>query len=182
MQYPSDSSQWFVLRDLKRANAKTPAYKFLSGIGFEVFTPMHWVMRVSPKGGKTREYIPFIPGLLFAKSVRSELDKVIEKTETLQYRFVKGAPQNTPMIVPMDDMERFMRAVTTSRDTCIYYTPDEVTPEMLGKKVMIVGGALDGTVGHLLKRRGSKKKRLVLQIKDALVASVEFESDYIQLV
>ena len=34
--------QWFVMRDLKRSNAKLPAYKMLSDLNFEVFTPMTW--------------------------------------------------------------------------------------------------------------------------------------------
>ena len=31
---------WYVMRDLKRANAKLPAYKQLLNEHFEVFTPM----------------------------------------------------------------------------------------------------------------------------------------------
>ena len=34
--------QWFVMRDLKRPNAKLPAYQQLIEDGFEVFTPMRW--------------------------------------------------------------------------------------------------------------------------------------------
>ena len=32
---------WYVMRDLKRPNAKLPAYKQLSDEHIEVFTPMH---------------------------------------------------------------------------------------------------------------------------------------------
>lgn len=181
MQLRSDNAQWFVLRDLKRANAKLPAYKLLSEAGFETFTPMRWVVKDNIRGVKTRQYLPFIPSLLFAKSIKSDLDPIVAKTETLQYRFVKGAPPSTPMIVPTDDMERFIKAVTCG-EGCIYYTPEEITPDMIGRRVMIVGGALDGTVGNLLKRRGSKKKRLILQLRDTLIASVEVEPDYIRFV
>lgn len=174
-----EERQWFVLRDLKRPNSKTPAYKVLPELGFEVFTPMHWVVKDNHKGGKTRLYIPFIAGLLFANSVKSQLDEVIDKTETLQYRFVKGAAQNTPMVVPTQEMANFINAVTESQN-CTYYSPEEITPDMFGKKVRVVGGFLDGTVGYLMKRQGSKKKRLLLTIKDTLVASVEIESVLIQ--
>lgn len=33
---------WYVMRDLKRPNAKLPAYKQLSDEHLEVFTPMQW--------------------------------------------------------------------------------------------------------------------------------------------
>ncbi len=173
--------QWFVLRDLKRPNSKTPAYKVLPELGFEIFTPMHWVVKNKPDGSKTRLYLPFISGLLFVNSVKSRLDEVINKTETLQYRFAKGGPQNTPMVVPVKEMENFINAVTESQN-CIYYSPEEITPDMFGKRVKIVGGTLDGTVGYLMKRQGSKNKRLILSIKNMLVASVVIESGFIQFV
>lgn len=141
---------------------------------------MHWVLKDSPKGGKEKKFLPFIPSLLFVRSLKQNLDEVVGKIDTLQYQFVKGAPQNTPMIVPMDDMERFKKAVELS-ESCTYFAPEEITPEMYGKRVRIMGGALDGSIGHLLKMRGSKKKRLLLQLKGLLVASVEIESGYIQL-
>lgn len=172
---------WFVLRDLKRPNAKAPAYKSLPELGFETFTPMHWVMRNNPGGGQTRHYVPFIHGLLFAKSVRAQLDPVIDKTETLQYCFLKGL-QKTPMTVPTDEMERFIKAVTAEHSACVYYSPADVTPDMIGKQVKIKGGAMDGAVGFLMKKRGSKKKRLMMQIKGLLVASVEITDGFIELI
>jgi hypothetical protein len=41
---------WYVMRDLKRPNAKLPAYKQLSDEHLEVFTPMQW--RLKLKNGK----------------------------------------------------------------------------------------------------------------------------------
>ena len=55
---------WFVMRDLKRTNAKLPAYKLLEDEHFEVFTPMK--ERLSIRGGKrVREKVPFIQDLFF---------------------------------------------------------------------------------------------------------------------
>lgn len=176
-----DTPCWFVLRDLKRPNAKYPAYKALPELGFQTFTPMHWVLKKKPDGGKTRVYEPFIHGLLFAKSLRSELDEVIDRSETLQYCFVKGK-QRTPMVVPMDEMERFIGVVTAEQSSCIYYSPDEVSPEMFGKKVLIVGGPLDGAIGDLITKRGSAKKRLMLQLDGLLVASVEIKEGLIKFI
>jgi len=173
--------QWYVLRDLKRPNSKTPAYKVLPELGFEVFTPMHWVLKNTPNGGKTRLYRPYIPNLLFAKALKPELDEIVEKTETLQYQYLKGAPKNTPMIVPTEDMTRFINAVTSTRN-CTYFTPEEISPDMIGKDVMIKGGPLDGQVGRLMKMRGSRKKRLIIALKGIIVAVVEVEPEYIQMV
>lgn len=56
---------WYVMRDLKRANAKLPAYKQLSNENFEVFTPMK--EQLSVRGGKRiREDVPFIRDLFLS--------------------------------------------------------------------------------------------------------------------
>lgn len=175
-----DAAQWYVLRDLKRPNSKTPAYKVLPEMGIEVFTPMRWVLKVNAQGAKSRQYLPIIPSLLFARSRREELDPIVDRIETLQYQFVKGAPRNTPMVVPTDDMARFIRVVSVSQ-ACTFYAPDELLPDMIGRNVMIKGGPLDGTVGRLLKIRGSRKRRLLVSLKGLIVAAVEVAPEYIQL-
>lgn len=179
---PADSGrrQWFVMRDLKRANAKNPAYAMLAEMGFEVFTPM--TTRVSIRGGKKeRKEVPFIQDLLFVKSSREELDPVVRRTETLQYRFLKGHAYGTVMTVPDREMDMFIvavRSVTTPR----YYHLDEITPEMYGTQVRIIGGTLDGYNGTLLKIHGSRKKRLIITIPQLIAATVEVDPAYIQLV
>lgn len=63
---------WYVMRDLKRANAKLPAYKQLLNEHFEVFTPMK--EQLSVHGGKrTREEVPFIQDLLFVHDTQEAL-------------------------------------------------------------------------------------------------------------
>ncbi len=176
----TEAPQWYVLRDLKRPNSKTPAYKVLPELGFEVFTPMRWVLKDNPGGGKTRMYLPYIQSLLFARSLRPALDAVVRKTATLQYQFVKGAPRHTPMVVPTADMTRFISAVRASQ-SCVYYSPDEISPDIIGREVVIKGGPLDGFQGKLLKMRGSRKKRLIVELKGIVVAAVEVAPEFIQL-
>lgn len=61
------------MRDLKRANAKLPAYKQLLNEHFEVFTPMK--EQLSVHGGKrTREEVPFIQDLLFVHDTQEAID------------------------------------------------------------------------------------------------------------
>lgn len=40
-QENEEEVRWFVMRDLKRTNAKLPAYKLLDGKKMEVFVPMN---------------------------------------------------------------------------------------------------------------------------------------------
>ena len=171
-------TEWFVLRDLKRANAKLRAYQWLSEMGFEVFTPL--VTKLATRHGRRiRLTVPAISDMLFVHSTRELLDPVIAKTDTLQYRYLKGGAYQQPMVVRDDDMARFI-AATQCSDGPIYYTPDEITPDMLGRKVMIIGGPMDGYEAILVKTRGTRKRRVFVEIPTLLAVSTEILPEYIQ--
>ncbi len=173
-----ESVKWYAMRDLKRHNAKEPAYKLFEGKGIEVFTPMKWLL-VTKKGKRTRVEVPFIPDLLFVRDSKQNLDSIVKRTETLQYRYVKGG-YCVPMVVPDADMERFIHAVKSS-ESPKYFLPEEVTPQMCGRRIRIVGGPLDTYEGSLLTTRGSKVKRLVIKLGDFLAAGVEVNPEFIEL-
>lgn len=170
---------WFVMRDLKRFNAHLPAYKLLESLGVTYYTPMHWVL-VTRGGQKKREYRPFIPDLLFVYETRKNLDIIVSKNPTLQYRFVKGGAYREAMVVPQAEMNRFIHAVGSVGNPR-YYLPSEITSDMCKRRIRIVGGNLDGYEGRLLSVRGSRIKRLLVELSNYLVAAVEVNPEYIQL-
>lgn len=170
---------WFVMRDLKRTNAKLPAYKLLEDEHFEVFTPMK--ERLSIRGGKrVREKVPFIQDLLFVHDTKEAIDPIVNKIPTIQYRFQKGGGYGKPMTVPNQDMERFIHAVNVSENPR-YYLPCELLPAMCGRDICIVGGPLDGYEGKLLTVRGSKTKRLLVELPNFFSVGVEVCPEYIKL-
>ncbi|MCC8071204.1 MAG: UpxY family transcription antiterminator [Bacteroidales bacterium] len=175
-----EEMQWFVLRDLKRPNALRPAYKMLAEEGLEVFTPKRWIIR-TVRNKRERLLVPVIPDLLFAHSSRSELDPIIHQTSTLQYRFFKGGGYGEPMRVATREMERFIMAVSTS-DSPRYYTPEEITSAMIGRKIRIIDGPMNGYEGRLLNIRGSRKKRLMVELPNILTVAVEVNPEYIEFV
>ena len=85
-----------------------------------------------------------------------------------------------PMTVRESDMEQFILAVGSSEEPR-YYSPEEITPSMYRRRVKMVGGRLDGCEGYLLSTRGSRVRRLLVELPELLAASVEVEADYIQL-
>lgn len=174
-----DRLQWFVMRDLKRRNAKLPAYKLLDGLVTKVFTPMEWRL-VARNGKRIKEQVPFMQDLLFVYDTRQAVDPIVEKYDTVQYRYVRGG-YKIPMTVRETDMQRFIHAVESTENPR-YYTLEEISPDMVGRKVYIVGGPLDGYEGHLQKIQGAHVKRLFVEIPNLLAAAVEVQPEYIQLV
>lgn len=177
---PATGKKWYVLRDLKRPNAKERAWQTLDEReNMEVFTPKRWTLCME-KGRRTPKEVAVIPDLLFVHETRDTLDLVVGRTETLQYRFRKGGARNEPLVVPDGAMERFINAVR-STDSPKYYTMQEITPDMHRRRIRIVGGPLNGYEGYLLTTRGSRKKRLLVEIPDLIAASVEVNPEFIQI-
>ena len=91
------------MRDLKRNNAKLPAYQMLGEMGIEVFTPLIWKLVVR-QGKRIPVEVPFMQDLLFVHESHKVLDPIVERTSTLQYRFIRDG-KRTPMTVRNADME-----------------------------------------------------------------------------
>ena len=172
----NDRLQWFVMRDLKRRNAKLPAYKLFDNLKIRFFTPMVWRL-VTRHGKRIKEEVPFIQDLLFVHDTRQVVDPIVEKYDTVQYRYVRGG-YKIPMTVREADMQRFINAVNSTENPQ-YYKPKEITPDMIGRKVRIVGGPLDGYEGNLQKMQGARTRRLFVELPNLLAAAVEVQPEYI---
>ena len=85
------------------------------------------------------------------------------------------------MTVSEAEMNRFIQAVR-STESPRYFMPEEITPSMLGRPIRMIGGSLDGYEGTLLTVRGSKVKRLLVELPGLLTVGVEVDPDYIQFV
>ena len=165
------------MRDLKRSNAKQPAYQYLQEKNIQVFTPMKW--HLSQVNGKSvRREVPYVQDLLFVHEERKRLDPIVESTPTLQYRWLRNTWRK-PMTVPGCRDGTFHPCHPIFFTQILFARRDY--PAMLRRRIRIVGGLLDGCEGTLLTVRVSKGKRLLVQIPDLLSVAVEVNSEYIQL-
>lgn len=174
---------WYVLRDLARPNAKRPAYKQLQEMPEMkdcFFVPLKQQVFVE-FGKRVVRFVPFMTDLLFVHKSREELDPIIRKMNLLQYRYVRGGKQYEAMTVRHKDFEKFKQAIEQT-DNVEYFSYEEVSPRIYGKQIRIIGGRLNGFEGRLMSKRGSKYKRLLIDLKECnLSAAFQVESEYIQL-
>lgn len=173
-----EQKRWYVMRDLKRANAGNAAFRLLEEAGLEVFTPREWRVRTR-RGKRVRECVAVLPDLLFVHASREELAPYLEKIPTLQYRYLRGG-YCRPMVVADAEMERFIRAAALSEEPR-YYLPDEITGAMRFRHIRVVGGPLDGYEGRLLSVRGSKVRRLMVELPGFLSVAVEVSPEMVEV-
>ncbi len=170
----SEPSFWYVLRDLKRPNAKKRAYQELQEeryqLGGCVFTPIQ-----QPANQ------PFLPDLVFVRATRAQLDPIVRSIGTLQYCYVKGCKQNDPLKIDNERMSQFLRAVSQSCEVD-FLKPEEASPARFSKQIRLVDGPLSGTEGRLWSRRGSRVKRLLLDLPGLLTAAIAVDPHSIQLI
>lgn len=167
---------WFVLRDLKRINAREPAYKLLTNKGFKVFTPMEWHIR-EVAGQQIKTGKPILPDLLFVHTTDEDLEPLVARTPTLQFRFIKGG-YHKKMTIKEDEMTRFITAVENA-EAVDFFTPENITPNMIGKKVRIAEGPLCGCEVPLLKVQGARKKKILIKLSSVLYATLVVEPNQI---
>ena len=175
---------WYVLRDLARPNAKNPAYKQLQAMPEMkdcVFVPLKQHV-FTEFGKRVVRYVPYMPDLVFVHKSREELDPIVSKIGLLQYRYVRGGKQFEAMRVRHKDFEAFRNAVEGTENV-EYYSYDEVSPLLYGKQIRIIGGRLNGVTGRLMSKRGSKSKRLLIDLQECnLSAAILVETEYIQII
>lgn len=160
--------QWFVMRAYKR---EADAESYLQSHGFATFVARRWELRTY-HGRRQRKLVPAIPGVIFVRGDRDELQQAKQSGESAQGRAGKPlnlqwlmhpANDNSPMTVPEAEMESFI-AVARSMETDIrYYSPGEIALDR-GERVRIIGGQFDGIEGTLLHPLGRRSQRVYLTI------------------
>ena len=170
---------WYAMRDLSRPHSRTPAYKLLTEEKVTFFTPMTKKTSVR-RGKRIISEVPFIHDLIFIHDCSKNIDILLHKLKRLQYRFQKGF-KNKRIIVPEEEMTSFLEFVNSSPSSQ-YISSDEITPNMIGAHVKILKGELAGYEGNLLAIKGSKKKRLLVQLPQLLAAAVEIDSDSFEII
>ena len=127
-------------------------------------------------------FVPYMPDLVFVHKSKEELDPIVRKMELLQYRYVRGGKQYEAMSVRAKEFEKFREAVEQT-DNVEYYSYEEVSPQIYGKQIRIIGGRLNGFEGRLMSKRGSKYKHLLIDLEECnLSAAIQVETELIQLV
>ena len=129
---------------------------------------------------RVREEVPFIQDLLFVHETRKNLDAVVKKDPD------PSVPLVTQHLAGADGRCRRGHGTFHPCRECHripkYYLPEEITPAMYGRRIRIVGGPLNEYEGSLLTTRGSKVKRLLVELKGFLAVGVEVDPEYIQLI
>lgn len=170
---------WFAMSAPYRREMK--AKFFLDGKKIENFVPMRYEIIEKRDGSKKRELVPAVHNLIFVRTSKNIIKQLKQGVDFLQFRTFPLNGKNIPIIVPDKQMNMFIAATNSNNEQLVYLKPEELQAGK-GTKVRIHGGAFDGIEGLLVKIRGKRNKRVVVQVEGITsVALAEITPDLIEI-
>ena len=169
---------WFAMSATFQGEMKMKVS--LEELGFACYVPMKQKQR--RRGNKILRVIePAISNLIFVYATKDEIQEVKRKFPRLQYHTYFENGRNVPIVVPQRQMENFIKATSVEGQELTYLTLDEIDLKE-GTRISVIGGPLDGVEGVFMKVKGSRAKRLVVQLQVLSVfVAVEVSPDLIKI-
>lgn len=174
-----DKVVWFAMSSPYRRELKAKFY--LDGKNIENFVPMRYEIVKKRSGTKKRELVPAIHNLIFVHTSKNIIKQLKQGVDFLQFRTVPQNGKNIPIIVPDKQMKAFIAITESKNEELLFLRPDELQAEK-GTRVRVHGGTFDGTEGLLVKIRGKRNRRVVVEIEGvASVVLAEISPDLIEI-
>lgn len=165
---------WFAMRATYRRELE--AKRLLEEEQLQTFIPMRYVPVRGNK--KKRELVPVIHNLIFVYAEPSHIQRIKKEIPFLQYMVDMRSREK--IIVPEDQMKRFIAVAGTYHDHLLYFLPEEVDLTK-GTKVRITGGEFEGQEGIFIKVKGARDRRVVVRIQGVIaVAMATIHPDLIE--
>lgn len=177
MEAEKEVEIWYAMRATYRR--EPDAVRLLEAENLDCFVPMQYKISIK-KGKKVRILVPVIHNLIFVHACPSDLKRVKSKVFYLQY--ITDTRSGQKIIVPDNQMQRFIAVAGTYNDHLLYFQPEELNLSK-GTKVRITGGEFEGQEGIFLKVKGARDRRVVVEIQGVIaVAMTTLHPDLIEII
>ena len=157
---------WHAMRATYRR--ESAAMQLLESEGMGCFVPMRY-KEVVRRGHKTRELVPVVRNLLFVHAVPARLQQLKSTVTYLQY--ITDSRTHGKIIVPDDQMRRFIAVAGTYDDQLLYFAPEELNLAK-GTRVRVTGGEFEGQEGVFLRVKGARDRRVVIEIRGVIAVAL----------
>ena len=86
-------------------------------------------------------------------------------------QYITDTRSGEKIIIPDNEMRRFIAVAGTYSDQLLYFQPEEVNLSK-GTKVRITGGDFEGQEGIFLKVKGARDRRVVIEIQGVIAVAM----------
>ena len=177
MEIEKETEVWYAMRATYRR--EPDAMRLLEKEKVGCFITKQYKISIK-KGRKVRALVPVVHNLLFVHARPADVKRVKSKVTYLQY--ITDTRSGQKIIIPDNEMQRFIAVAGTYNDHLMYFQPDELNLSK-GTKVRITGGDFEGQEGVFLKVKGARDRRVVIEIQGVIaVAMATIHSDLIEVI
>ena len=162
----AEENLWYAMRATYRRGAE--AKRRLEQAGLQCFVPMKWEEKII-HNRKVRKYTPVVGNLLFVYGSQSVIQAVKKGLDYLQY--MVDSRSREKIIVPEDQMQRFIAAIGSYNDQFIFLKASDVDLAK-GDMVRVTGGEFEGQIGTFMRVKGAKEKRVVIAIPGVMAVAI----------
>ncbi len=177
IDYSDHGIVWYAMKTVYKKELQ--AKEYLDAHDVENFLPM--VKDISIKKGRKQEILkPAVHNLIFIKTDLAKLNDIKISLNYLHNRLMTTqAGISVPIIVPTQQMELFIYAMTTLLDKIIYV--DLSTTQLKkGTPVRIIDGDFKGFEGELEKTKGKRSRTVHVVLQNIAGFTCEVEASDIE--
>lgn len=174
---------WYVLKTI--FSRETKVKQLLEKKNIKTFIPMQYKIR-QKEGKKIKVLEPAIRDLIFVYAQKTDIEQ-FKKELSINYGFEayfltrKNGLKRVIETVPEKQMHDFITVANQMQGNALYFHPEELELNK-GTKVRVIGGYFDGIEGVLLKVKGKRCKRIIIEIPGVAIATSYIEPDLIEVI
>jgi hypothetical protein len=178
MEKENENMHWYVMRTLGRF-CEIGIKQKLADCGIRYYQAERTVVKTL--NGKTFvSNEPVIPNLLFVYGSKEAImpHTVVGNNFQFVYNRCSGK-QADCLVVPTKAMEDFIRVAESEGNTQIFMSEEIQLAK--GQRIRMIGGALDGVEGYFVRRKGCRRRTLVIVLDGLFGISAEVEPEMIEI-
>ena len=169
---------WYVMRTLGRF-CEIGIKQKLEDCGIRYFQAERTVVKIL-NGKKYISNEPIIPNLLFVYGNKESIMPHTVAGSNFQFVYNRcSGKQADCLIVPFRAMEDFIRVAESNVNSQIFM-PEEIQLDK-GQRIRMIGGALDGVEGYFVRRKGCRRRTLVVVLDGLFGISAEVEPEMVEI-
>lgn len=158
--------EWFAMR--VTYHRELEAKRLLDERGVENFIPMKY--EKSARTGRKR-LVPVIHNIIFVRTTASRIQELKKPTCVPLLQYMMDQRLGKKITVPEKQMRQFIAVTGTYDETLRFFGPSEINFTK-AQKVRITGGMFEGCEGVFVKVKGSRAKKVVIEIQGIVAVAL----------
>ncbi|MFI3269179.1 MAG: UpxY family transcription antiterminator [Rikenellaceae bacterium] len=176
VDYSDKGVVWYAMRTTYQREMRAKA--LLDAAGVENFVPMRRCVTVV-RGKKIVTLKPALHNLIFVKSDSATMREIKSRVTFMQSRLTEFEGTLFPIVVPTEQMEQFIYAVECAMDEITIV--DLVSMEIeKGVSARIIDGKFKGFVGVLSKIKGTRDRRVTINVEGVVAYTIDVDASFIE--